>query len=167
MKKCWFEELLIINEKFQVHYYIGETLDPLVEHETITCFYKEWFTSYEIQEKPRKNSKNRSPLLELWGTIYNKWKWLLSFLMTFQLLWLMGFHTTFHILYITFYIPHVSLHILHVSLGLHYIKIITKEKIHKERWKYKTKILIGQNSFEQISHFLLHGGHLWYTNATL
>lgn len=66
-----------------------------------------------------------------------KWQWPFIFLVTLQLLWPMGLHVTFHILYMTLYIPHVS-------LGLHYIKIITKDNIHIRQWLYETKQLIGQ-----------------------
>ena len=51
---------------------------------------------------------------------------------------------TFCILYMTYYIPYVDLHIPCVSLGLHYIQIITKDKLHMRQWLYETKPIIGQ-----------------------
>ena len=42
----------------------------------------------------------------------------------------------------------VSFHIPHVFLGLHYIKLITKGKIHIGEWIYETKLLIGQDGFK-------------------
>ena len=65
MNKFYLNELLIINEIFQVHCYIGETLDPVGENEATTCVSKELFISYALHEKPRKQFNNPSPFLGL------------------------------------------------------------------------------------------------------